>query len=42
MAFERVCALSDVPENGALRVELADLDGSAVQSLTGGWLSDPS
>ena len=23
MAFERVCALSDVPENGSLRVELA-------------------
>ena len=26
MAFERVCALSEVPENGALRVELADID----------------
>src|SRR5919112_708359 len=25
MAFERVCALSEVPENGALRVELSDI-----------------
>ena len=30
MAFERVCALSDVPENGALRVELADVDVAVV------------
>ena len=26
MAFERVCARSEVPEDGALRVELTDLD----------------
>ena len=26
MAFERVCGLSEVPENGALRVELSDID----------------
>ena len=31
MAFERVCALSDVPENGALRVELADVDVAVVR-----------
>src|SRR3712207_9244039 len=31
MAFERVCALSEVPENGALRVELADLDVAVVR-----------
>jgi 3-phenylpropionate/trans-cinnamate dioxygenase ferredoxin subunit len=31
MAFERVCALSDVPENGALRVELADVDIAVVR-----------
>jgi 3-phenylpropionate/trans-cinnamate dioxygenase ferredoxin subunit len=26
MAFERVCARSEVPEDGALRVELTDVD----------------
>ena len=26
MAFQRICALSEVPEDGALRVELADVD----------------
>ena len=31
MAFERVCALSDVPEDGALRVELADIDVAVVR-----------
>jgi 3-phenylpropionate/trans-cinnamate dioxygenase ferredoxin subunit len=31
MAFERVCALSDVPENGSLRVELADIDVAVVR-----------
>ena len=31
MAFERVCALSEVPENGALRVELADVDVAVVR-----------
>ena len=31
MAFERVCALSEVPENGALRVELADIDIAVVR-----------
>ena len=31
MAFERVCGLSDVPENGALRVELADVDVAVVR-----------
>jgi 3-phenylpropionate/trans-cinnamate dioxygenase ferredoxin subunit len=31
MAFERVCALSEVPENGALRVELADIDVAVVR-----------
>jgi 3-phenylpropionate/trans-cinnamate dioxygenase ferredoxin subunit len=31
MAFERVCALSEVPEGGALRVELADLDVAVVR-----------
>jgi 3-phenylpropionate/trans-cinnamate dioxygenase ferredoxin subunit len=30
MAFERVCARSDVPTNGALRVELADIDIAVV------------
>jgi 3-phenylpropionate/trans-cinnamate dioxygenase ferredoxin subunit len=30
MAFERVCALVEVPENGALRVELADVDVAVV------------
>ncbi|TYP90556.1 Rieske (2Fe-2S) protein [Blastococcus xanthinilyticus] len=31
MAFERVCALSDVPENGSLRVELSDIDLAVVR-----------
>jgi 3-phenylpropionate/trans-cinnamate dioxygenase ferredoxin subunit len=31
MAFQRVCALSEVPENGALRVELADVDVAVVR-----------
>ena len=31
MAFERVCGLSEVPENGALRVELADVDVAVVR-----------
>ena len=31
MAFERVCALSDVPEPGSLRVELADIDIAVVR-----------
>jgi len=31
MAFERVCGLSEVPENGALRVELADIDVAVVK-----------
>ena len=31
MAFERVCGLAEVPENGALRVELADLDVAVVR-----------
>ncbi|PWW23763.1 3-phenylpropionate/trans-cinnamate dioxygenase ferredoxin subunit [Geodermatophilus normandii] len=31
MAFERVCGLSEIPENGALRVELADLDVAVVR-----------
>ncbi len=38
MAFERVCGLSDVPENGALRVELAaggHLDALAVVRFEG-------
>ena len=26
MVFERVCGLSEVPENGSLRVELPDID----------------
>ena len=30
MAFERICALSDVPENGSLRVELSDVDIAVV------------
>ncbi|MGY5883470.1 non-heme iron oxygenase ferredoxin subunit [uncultured Modestobacter sp.] len=30
MAFERVCARSEVPEDGALRVELADVDVAVV------------
>ena len=31
MAFERVCGLAEVPENGALRVELADIDVAVVR-----------
>jgi 3-phenylpropionate/trans-cinnamate dioxygenase ferredoxin subunit len=31
MAFERICALSEVPENGSLRVELADIDVAVVR-----------
>src|SRR5918912_3745249 len=31
MAFERVCAVADVPEGGALRVELADIDVAVVK-----------
>ncbi|MFQ1003012.1 non-heme iron oxygenase ferredoxin subunit [Modestobacter sp. SSW1-42] len=31
MAFERVCARSEVPEDGALRVELADVDVAVVE-----------
>jgi len=31
MAFERVCGVSEVPENGALRVELADIDVAVVK-----------
>jgi 3-phenylpropionate/trans-cinnamate dioxygenase ferredoxin subunit len=31
MAFERVCALSEVAEPGALRVELADIDIAVVR-----------
>jgi 3-phenylpropionate/trans-cinnamate dioxygenase ferredoxin subunit len=31
MAFERVCGLAEVPENGALRVELADVDVAVVR-----------
>jgi 3-phenylpropionate/trans-cinnamate dioxygenase ferredoxin subunit len=34
MAFRRVCALSDVPERGAVRVELEDVD-IAVARLDG-------
>jgi len=30
MAFERLCALSDVPEDGSLRVELPDVDIAVV------------
>jgi 3-phenylpropionate/trans-cinnamate dioxygenase ferredoxin component len=31
MAFERLCALSEVPEDGSLRIELADIDVAVVQ-----------
>jgi len=31
MAFERVCGLSAVPDNGALRVELPDIDIAVVR-----------
>ncbi|GAB4079699.1 non-heme iron oxygenase ferredoxin subunit [Modestobacter muralis] len=31
MAFERICAVSEVPEDGALRVELDDVDVAVVQ-----------
>ena len=30
MSFERVCARSEVPENGSVRVELADIDIAVV------------
>ena len=30
MSFERVCALSEVPEDGSLRVELPDVDVAIV------------
>ena len=35
MAFERVCALSDVAEPGALRVELDDVDIAVVRFAGG-------
>jgi 3-phenylpropionate/trans-cinnamate dioxygenase ferredoxin component len=31
MAFERVCGLSDVPEDGALRLELDEVDVAVVR-----------
>ena len=31
MSFERVCGLSEVPEDGSLRVELADVDVAVVR-----------
>ncbi|KGH45146.1 MULTISPECIES: non-heme iron oxygenase ferredoxin subunit [Modestobacter] len=31
MTYERVCALSEVPEEGSLRIELADIDVAVVQ-----------
>ena len=31
MAFERVCGVSEVPEDGALRIELDDVDVAVVQ-----------
>ncbi len=31
MAFERLCALSEVPEDGSLRVELSDIDIAVVR-----------
>jgi 3-phenylpropionate/trans-cinnamate dioxygenase ferredoxin component len=31
MAFERLCALSEVPEDGSLRIELADIDVAVVR-----------
>ncbi|MCZ2805134.1 MULTISPECIES: Rieske (2Fe-2S) protein [unclassified Modestobacter] len=31
MTYERVCALSEVPEDGSLRIELADIDVAVVQ-----------
>ena len=30
MAFERLCSLSEVPEDGALRIELPDVDVAVV------------
>ena len=30
MSFERVCALSEVPEDGSLRIELPDVDVAVV------------
>ncbi|MGY1815230.1 non-heme iron oxygenase ferredoxin subunit [Blastococcus sp. SYSU D00820] len=32
MSFQRVCAVADVPEAGALRVELRDVDVAVVRS----------
>jgi 3-phenylpropionate/trans-cinnamate dioxygenase ferredoxin subunit len=31
MAFERICALSEIPDDGSLRVELADVDVALVR-----------
>ena len=31
MAFERLCALSEVPDDGSLRIELADIDVAVVR-----------
>ena len=31
MSFQRLCAVSDVPENGSLRVELRDVDVAVVR-----------
>ena len=31
MAFERVCALSDIPEDGAVQVQLPDVDVAIVR-----------
>jgi 3-phenylpropionate/trans-cinnamate dioxygenase ferredoxin subunit len=31
VTYERVCALSEVPEEGSLRIELADIDVAVVQ-----------
>jgi 3-phenylpropionate/trans-cinnamate dioxygenase ferredoxin subunit len=31
MAFERICALSEIPDDGSLRVELADVDVAVVR-----------
>ena len=31
MSFERVCALSELPEDGSLRVELSDIDIAVVR-----------
>ena len=40
MAFERVCALSEVAEPGALRVELADIDIAVVRQVLAERISD--